>query len=70
MIKQLCQNLEKRLVVYNQVRKLEDDRIEGFSENFGDLTLNLYAFVGMRFNLYEHEDRRQNDFLSHPAFED
>lgn len=53
-----------------KVRKLEDDRLEGFSENFGDLTLNLYAFVGMRFNLYEHEDRRQNDFLSHPAFED
>jgi hypothetical protein len=24
----------------------------------------------MRFNLYDNEDRRQNDFLSHPAFED
>ena len=53
-----------------KIRKLEDGRLEGFSENFGDLTLNLFAFVGMRFNLYEHEDSRQNDFLSHPAFED
>ncbi len=53
-----------------KVRKLEDGRLEGFSENFGDLTLNLHAFVGMRFNLYDNEDRRQNDFLSHPAFED
>ena len=39
---------------------LNDFKLKGKSENFGDCELNMNAFIGIEFNLYEE---KKGDFI-------